>query len=268
MKITKNKKSISRVLAGLIILVAVAIVLIIFVLQTNKEIGRMLPKQLCMLSVEIKSNEKLLHGGMETESYLNCHTNYITINKEGILFSNEKVKNGEEIQEVDFKKTNKDPDELIKKYLADELYDCWDQFGQGKVDFLTNYDWLTSNARCFPCAKIYFEDSFLKGFTFGDWEDYLTNNKHDSGVYYKDFLTWNNTQDIYTPNTKNKRIYSNKGDVMYIIFRGGKDWSTNSMVTGILANVFSFVTSYSPTIESLAYLTRPETVEGTCDRLY
>ena len=183
------KKAQHSTLSALIIILIVALFLFVFVTKIGEESGSILPKQLCRLSVEAKAKVKLLQLGTESETFLDCHTNYVTIDREGIKISNENMFKGKEIEAINFKKTTQTPDDAIKKYLADQLYDCWDQFGKGEIDFLGEYDWMLSDFRCFPCANIYFDENYLNGFTYGDWEKYLADQTSPNGDSYKSYLT-------------------------------------------------------------------------------
>jgi len=71
----------------------------------------------------------------------------------------------------DIKIKDKDQ-EKMKETIANAMYDCWYEFGEGKIDFLgSDYGKF-----CFPCAKIGFDDS-LKGETLIGFGDYLKEKK-------------------------------------------------------------------------------------------
>jgi len=60
-----------------------------------------------------------------------------------------------EIDNVEVKATGEDE---IYGEIAGEMYDCWYQFGEGKVDFLDNYDAWQGDNWCFVCSKISFDE--------------------------------------------------------------------------------------------------------------
>ncbi|MBI2670978.1 hypothetical protein HYX18_03310 [Candidatus Woesearchaeota archaeon] len=67
--------------------------------------------------------------------------------------------------------TVKDP-EKIKLILANQMYDCWDKFGRGKIKFLDP----EIGTYCIICSKINFEDE-AKGKELGGFLGYLAETK-------------------------------------------------------------------------------------------
>jgi len=56
-------------------------------------------------------------------------------------------------------------EEIIKRDIANTMYDCWSILGEGKLDFFSESEWRdigffgTSKARCVICARINFDKS-------------------------------------------------------------------------------------------------------------
>jgi hypothetical protein len=88
-------------------------------------------------------------------------------------------------------KNIKDKDEFYER-LARNMYDCWDQYGQGESDFYSDIDWGPHNLYCRICSEIKFDDTFKKTFKeidIDDFEIYL--NEHNPPNHketYADFF--------------------------------------------------------------------------------
>jgi len=99
---------------------------------------------------------------------LQCPTSYINLldNKD------DKVKGEKNIFIED--------EEDIKKVIANEMYDCWFKFGNGRVDFVGEGFNLAENKVCYICADIRISDKVLANPKVGreikNFEIYLVNN--------------------------------------------------------------------------------------------
>ncbi len=96
-------------------------------------------------------------------------------------------------------KINDKNDEIAKKKIADAMYDCWDQFGQGKLELFTD-----DNVYCTICHRITFdEDVKINGFS-----SYLaTNYAPGQKISYLQFLTTEQTQNAeFLKEFENKKI--------------------------------------------------------------
>jgi hypothetical protein len=77
----------------------------------------------------------------------------------------------EKIKEIDETK--------MYEKLAQNMYDCWDQYGQGDVDFYSDIDWGSSDAHCRICSEIEFDEKVkkeIKEIDVDRFEIYLSNN--------------------------------------------------------------------------------------------
>ena len=132
-----HKKGISMVMVGLIATVLIMALLIYFVGFVYKPaVESSLEKQICKDSVLLKAKAKkipLLQA--EAKIDLHCNTTKIAINS------------------LDQLNTEG------KGLIANAMYDCWDQFGEGKVDFLDRYSFRYQKTFCFICSKIEFDKS-------------------------------------------------------------------------------------------------------------
>lgn len=123
-----NKKGMSQeVLVGFVLVALALVIYLLFLTTLKSSTNSASEKEICKLSVEANS-KRLEFKGVEVTpglSDLKCPTQKVTI---------------------------KDP-EKIKLILANEMYDCWDQFGQGKIKFLDT----DTNTYCAICSKVSFE---------------------------------------------------------------------------------------------------------------
>ncbi len=256
-----KKKAQQMILGKLIIVLIVAIILVLFATQLGRDTLRQSNREICKLSVLAKSKTKVI---LESPFYLDCYSSYIDIKKEGIYMSNNLKDNK---LDVKFKgKTKDEIDDSIKDYLAKQLYDCWYQFGEGKIDFLGEIDFFKSNIRCFPCANVHFDENFLEGFTYGDWEEYLSEKQLPYGISYKKYITGEDSRDIYSEETKEKLINSKKAEYMSIYFIAVKTAFYNED-PGIL-KFLAHISGIKKTILSWVYFIDPEDLVEKCERLY
>ncbi len=145
-----HKKAVSMVLVGLILTVLVMSLLIYFISFVYKPvIESSIEREVCKDSVLLKAKTKTL--GIAPSINLKCNTTSINIDSLDQL--------------------NTKGNELI----ANSMYDCWNQFGEGEVDFLSKWDFGGTDTFCFLCSKIEF-DSSIKGNKF-DLGTYLNENK-------------------------------------------------------------------------------------------
>ena len=118
----KNKKgdAASPMLVAFIILIVSFVVLLIWIFILNP--GETTDKEICKNSVFLKGKASVFSGS------LNCKTNYLCIS------------GGEDCKEITATTTIKidaENKEAVMKAIADEISDCWWQFGEGKLNFGT-----------------------------------------------------------------------------------------------------------------------------------
>lgn len=92
-------------------------------------------------------------------------------------------------------KTNKE--EEIYEQLAQNMYLCWDQYGEGKIDFYSNWDWGAANTHCRICSEIKINNKITRdNIDIDEFEGYLSNNNpptHEE-TYAEYFLGTENAQ--------------------------------------------------------------------------
>jgi len=70
-----------------------------------------------------------------------------------------------------------DEDE-INRIFAEEMYDCWYQFGEGEKDFLSDYNFAGGDNWCFVCSTIDFSEKTKDSISVvDDLDDYLASER-------------------------------------------------------------------------------------------
>src|SRR3989344_2955295 len=122
-------------------------------------------KQVCKQSIELKALK--LKGISIIDVPLKCKSQYKFIENEKDL-------------------------ENTKEIIAQDMYDCWDQFGKGEIDFLDERDYF-KDTYCFVCSKITITEDSLKNKKIIGLGDYLTNEKiYGLDIDYARFLYGDN----------------------------------------------------------------------------
>ncbi len=160
----------------LIILIASFVVILFFLFRLN--LGKTSESEVCHNSVVTRGS-----GVIPKESIpLNCKTVYACLTKDGSC---------EQMTSPDIKRVN--TKEQVYETLANEMADCWWQFGEGKLNYVGK-DLLANNLYCSICTQISFDNS-LDMFDNGeidkaDFYDYLSSTKmSEDGITYLDYLS-------------------------------------------------------------------------------
>lgn len=140
MNIQNKKGEVTTQQIVIIIVLVISFAIILFFLW-KLNLQETTEQEICHNSVVTRGNSAL-----KEMTPLNCQTNYICITKDG---SCEELTNPK-VFEVEKK------DEIFK-ILADEIYNCWWMFGEGKVNYVGSD--LTENLYCSICSQIYFDNS-------------------------------------------------------------------------------------------------------------
>lgn len=151
-----------QVLIALIILIFVAAVLLLFLrLIPYKAISE---KEACHQSAVLRNNF-FLKGELGPEVPLRCKTQQIVI-----------------------KTTD---EELIKKEIANAMYDCWWMLGEGKLNFFQRKPTLKDPSYCVICAIISFDENTQKKVPrIEGMTNYLSSTKiPQKNITYWDYIT-------------------------------------------------------------------------------
>lgn len=202
----KKSQSIMSPLQGLLLFLAVTIVFLVFYLLVipyfRDEVS---DKELCRLSVMGKYGGKTATlGTSESNIALQCFTQTINVNKDGVyqigkdakprqieLFPSYSFSGGKSKADI-----NNERIELVKQAVADKMYDCWDQFWQGKLAI-----WTGGEKRCVICSDISFDSDWIdvsglenlpgeaaKKDAISNFGEYLNTQKINKEQTYADFF--------------------------------------------------------------------------------
>lgn len=154
-KIAKNKDAFSSVLLFIIIALVIFVVLFVFILSTTSKSDYEIRKERCKSSVKTQAFVETKFPDVSKK--LDCPTEYITI-----------------------KGSNQD---VMKRQLADQMYDCWDKMGQNKIQLWGDTE---GEKFCIICSVVDFKD---KKNTMEDFTNYLATHKpaYNSKTYFELF---------------------------------------------------------------------------------
>lgn len=182
-----NKKSEMGVMIQVILIIIIAAILIGLFAKIYLETRNLNAIEKCRLSVLAKEKiSQLASAGtrvFDSPTKLECYANYIDVTPKKIY------KNQNKQSAFPYTEDN------LNKILAMEMYDCWYQFGQGRIKP------FTAGKRCVICAQITFDSDFqtqnpkILGF-----DEYLENTKIPrTETTYLDYLTNKQSGKILNP---------------------------------------------------------------------
>ncbi len=158
-RIAKNKDAFSSVMLFIIIALVAFAVLFAFILSTTSKSDYEIRKERCKASVKTQAFVEG-HGFEGITKKLDCPTEYITI-----------------------KSSNQD---VMKRQVADQMYDCWDKMGQHKAQLWGDTD---GEKFCIICSVTEFSD---KKNSLEDFPRYLA--MHRPAYNDKEYFTLFNGQ--------------------------------------------------------------------------
>jgi hypothetical protein len=117
------------------------------------------PEEICEMSVTIKARSMIL--GKDTGfADLNCPT-----------IIDDRTKSNS----FNFLKGKESKDEVMKA-LATKMYSCWNKYGRGEIDFISDSSQQEGKVHCFICEKTYFSKD-VEAPTFKEFAIYLNTKK-------------------------------------------------------------------------------------------
>jgi hypothetical protein len=168
-----------------------------------------LPRESCRSSVIVKANAKIADNAIS----LNCHTQFVDIKKNGV------IKNGNNIDSP----LNEDG---VKRAIADELYDCWYEFGEGKIQPFGS-ELLQNKKHCVICSEISFDDATVAAIRSGEIKNFLPATVSSGKLSgFEDWLKNNNVGSFGASGTEQKTFY----DYLSSTALSGQGFSTNQFV--------------------------------------
>jgi len=123
--------------------------------------------------------------------------------------------------------------EGIKKEIAGNMYNCWDNFGEGKIDPIGGSFNLGSNV-CLICSRIKFDDKAKSEIKqVNNLVDYLSTNKiPGKNITYSQFLTRSNKPNAL--GAEYKIDLSKEYAVVYTVYAPGYAAKVGAAATGAL----------------------------------
>ena len=118
---------------------------------------------------------------------------------------------------VTFKDELKGEEEEVHETIANGMHDTWKMYGEGRIDFFSDWDWLSKNTYCFIGNEIKIIDNKeVKKLNIDKFEKYLSNNYPPNSKYtYAEFLTGTQNTNL---DFGIDEIPLNKNDKLYILF--------------------------------------------------
>jgi hypothetical protein len=198
-----NKKGNVSVITFAILTLLAAGVIVFIIYPLFWDTAHAIDRSKCKIQVDLHSTKVLegkLPGGLDQ-----CETNYVEVNE--------------------------DDEEEIKKILADEMYYCWDQFGEGEKDFISEW----RNKRwCFICSRIDYDMSVQSDFpTISDFDLYLRDHEFpyfasNRSISFYEYLL----EDGAMPNL-NQDFEINTNGTTYVMFFADKSRDMQDVGSGL-----------------------------------
>jgi|WetSurMetagenome_2_1015567.scaffolds.fasta_scaffold151898_3 hypothetical protein len=231
--ITKGKKgelTTEQIVLIIILIVSFAIILF-FLVRLN--LGKTSDMETCHNSVVTRSSKVLPQDSIP----LNCKTRYICISQDG---SCETMSNSN----VEKAKTKTE----VYSILANEMADCWWQFGEGKLNYVGNT--FASDLYCSLCDQVFFDNSVNTIFPEGeisqkDFYGYLeSTNVSGKDISYLEYL--NNIKKVSEFGTDSKFGSYEIGKYYYIMMgifseKGIEKWIGAGAGAGTVLTIMTIV---------------------------
>ncbi|MFH1209164.1 MAG: hypothetical protein V1663_00020 [archaeon] len=120
--------------------------------------------------------------------------------------------------EETIKKDNNEQE--IYETLARSMYDCWDMYGRGKIDFFSDWDSFQGDTHCRICTKINVDQDINGKINIDRFEEYLS--KHNAPGHEESYAE-------FFLGSKNTKVDFGSGDInldysipLYIVFTVSK----------------------------------------------
>lgn len=121
-----------KMVVGLLVVFSLMLVLMLFLAKIDKIKDEKLGKSICKVSVDVYSKSRLI--GADFASEINCPTKRLSIPDSDV--------------------------EMIMNKLSMAMYDCWDQFGRGRLNLFSNE--YKEERHCVVCHVIEFKDKDIR----------------------------------------------------------------------------------------------------------
>jgi hypothetical protein len=204
----------TKQLVTIIVLIVSFIIILFLIFRLN--LGETTNKEICHNSVLLKNQNKLTSGPLD------CRTNYLCISEGADC-------GGTQTSKVEAKTRNE-----TLKALAEEMSDCWWQFGEGKIDYASGGAF--GNAACSICSIVKFDGRAQteNPISYEEFYGYLRTTQKEGAQSYLQYLYSTNAlesirEEFYIEGYLNGNLDLEKS---YFILTGMK----NSIVWGLFGS--------------------------------
>ncbi|MFA5176291.1 MAG: hypothetical protein WC413_03490 [Candidatus Nanoarchaeia archaeon] len=219
-----NKKGMTHetVVKLAVLLMATVILILVLTVTLGPRLFSVSNVALCKISVEFKARLNSVGVGQFMNTPLFCKSNPVFIDK---ISTPHKV----------------------EKTIATEMYNCWYQFGEGKINFLKKFSFNRYGLNCFLCSKIDFSEDLTNG-QVNLW-DYLKDTKIPAGdqTYLQYFTSSKNpiSQDLNIKDLGNlDKVPLNKPVYIYYIAKLNPGWEQLTNKEGLIFLGEAFVAGF------------------------
>jgi len=232
-KLQRSKLAMVSTLVTLLIILAGAIVIFLFVYSVGAKANTESAMQACRLSVISQANTKIELGLKRTSPLeIDCNKRYVN-------FYNTKVEIGidpdntktvaVDYEDGQVKRFTELNDFIVNQVIAKEMQTCWYEFGEGKSHVFMNGEdnsWWNNANICYVCSEINFNRDTVKQEKFSGLIDYMKQTKLGAAqdTYYNYFntksLSENSWEKFNTEDLKKIGLFSMtfERDKSYLVF--------------------------------------------------
>ena len=150
--------------------------------------SHLIPRTACKESVEL--NSALHIKTFDPPSRIKCPTDYVEFGKDNVRYQY-----GGLDERFDLPASQNERENAVKRAMADEIYQCWNQFGEGRKDLFGG-----PKKYCSVCSVFHFDgkDSEIRGF----YSYLMSNTVPDDelarkGITYFDYMQGYSKKGIY-----------------------------------------------------------------------
>lgn len=172
MELNKKGELTTKQLVTIIVLIASFIIILFLIFRLN--LGGTTDKEICRNSVILNGKSAIGSGPID------CRTNYLCVSGGS---------NCETISQTSETNINADNKTQIMKALADEMSECWWQFGEGKINY--GGSWTDTNVKYALCSIIAFDEKVgekTPSISYQEFYSYLQTTKKTNSQTYLQYL--------------------------------------------------------------------------------
>ncbi len=189
------KKGMNRTLNSLIIVMVTAILLFTFATPLFGKLSKDGDREGCKLSMLVRTGTTIDAGPVKVDSPISP-----SCPRYSLTFFDDKYELSKGTDTIEKKSVDELNDFIVNREIAEQLRDCWYQFGAGKIDTFWNPGWLVGdfnddNRHCYICSEISFDNSVNQEVFTGFYEylqDSTISGKHEAeGLKLYDYIANN-----------------------------------------------------------------------------